>query len=228
MPPNPPDLSIVVPVAPGEQAWPGLLSRLDEAGAMDGCDEACEIVLAAAEPAPPSLPAAVRWIEGPFGRAAQLNRGACAARGAALWFLHADSRPDPEAIVAARTWPVQESRLAWFDLAFGDDGPPAVRLNAAGANFRSRWLGLPFGDQGLLCSRMLFDELGGFDEDFGLGEDLDFVVRARRSGARLQRLPGTVVTSARRYRRHGWLSTSARHAWLTMRLWLRSRRRAAE
>jgi hypothetical protein len=47
------------------------------------------------------------------------------------------------------------------------------------------------------------------------GEDLDFVVRLQAAGLPLQQLPADLITSARRYRQYGWLTTTVRHIYLT-------------
>lgn len=168
----------------------------------------------------------VKWLSGAPGRAGQLNRGVRASTGDWLWLLHADSRPNDENIAAAIRFATDGHRaIGWFDLAFDRDGPAAVRLNALGANLRSRWFGLPFGDQGWLMPRAVYEQLGGFDPAFGRGEDLDFIVRAHRRGIALERLRPALISSARRYRRHGWLSTTCAHLWLTLRLWQRARKR---
>ena len=164
-----------------------------------------------------------RWLQAAAGRALQQNAGAAAARGALLWFLHCDSRPDARALDAAAQQDPAFDALGWFALAFHDGGWRHA-WNAAGANLRAR-AGLPFGDQGLLLSARRFQALGGFDATLARGEDLDLVVRAHAAGLRLQRLPGTVATSARRYRAHGWIRTTARHLWLTLRLLHAARRR---
>lgn len=214
-------LSIVIPCGPGELAWRSLLPRLAALG------ESAEIVLSAVDAAPrDQLPPNSRWISGPAGRAVQLNRGIAAANGRILWLLHADSNPDDAALGAAARCAAQGlASIAWFDLAFEGDGPSLVRINAWGANLRSRWFGLPFGDQGWLLPKTLFDRLGGFDEGFGRGEDLEFIVRARRLGVPLQRLGVALHSSARRYRQQGWLRTTLRNLALTAMLQQRARRR---
>lgn len=225
-----PSLSIVIPVGPGDASYTGLLER------MAACPTNCQIVLSACEPlslssAGPARPG-VELIEihGPPGRAAQLNRGIAAATSETLWLMHADSRPDAAALRAATRFAASARedamRMGWFPLAFAADGPRLALLNAHGANLRSRLLQMPFGDQAWLMSQTLFDRVGGFDEDFGRGEDLDFIVRARRAGAHLERLEPAIQTSARRYRDQGWLPTTLAHLWLTLRLWLKARRRA--
>lgn len=224
-----PLLSIVVPVGPGDDAWPGLLERLAALPAP------CQVVLSTCEPLcaesfPRTGPGCdLVVVRGPTGRAAQLNRGVAAATADCLWLMHADSRPDAAALTGAVDFAGRNRQrpmtLGWFSLAFGADGPRLAWLNARGANLRSRLLQMPFGDQAWIIGRTLFDRIGGFDETFGRGEDLDFLVRARRAGARLERLKPAILTSARRYREHGWLQTTLAHLWLTLRLWLKARRR---
>lgn len=232
MDPDPPLLSIVVPVGPGDHAWRGLLRELA------GFPGSCQIVLSATEPLDARRPDGaskefeLMEVTGAPGRAAQLNRGAAAASARCLWLVHADCRPGAGAMAAADGFaracgePGMANTLGWFDLAFAADGPRAAALNAVGANLRSRLFGLPFGDQSWLMSRALFRRVGGFDETFGRGEDLDFIVRARRAGTILRRMEPAIETSARRYRERGWMRTTLAHVWLTLRLWLKSIKRS--
>jgi hypothetical protein len=197
-------LSVIVPVGPGERAWRELLPDLAPLGA-----EAEILLVAARGQAPPTSsregrPAGGRWLEANPGRASQQNAGARAAIGETLWFLHADSRVPPGALELARGF-TRRDALGYFDLAFRDDGPPWVRLNALGARLRSRWLGLPFGDQGFILPRRLFERLGGFDESLPAGEDHALVWTARRAGVPLLALGAPLYSSARFYAEAGWL-----------------------
>ena len=228
----PPSLSIVIPIGPGDDTYATLLQRIAASPI------AAQVVLSGCEPLSPPRADCARpdlellEVHGPPGRAVQLNRGVDAATCDTLWLMHADSRPDARAFEAAAAFAErvreQPMRLGWFPLAFAADGPWLAVLNAHGANLRSRLLKMPFGDQAWLISRRLFDEVGGFDEGFGRGEDLDFLVRARHFGACLSGLRPAIRTSARRYRDHGWLATTVAHLWLTLRLWLKARRRAGK
>ncbi len=211
-------VTVVVPIGPGDQAWRTLAHHLPS------LFPATEIVLSTCEPLA-DVPPGVVVVSGCAGRASQQNRGARAATKDWLWFLHADTVLTPEVVPALCAFVAgPPDRIGYFRLGFQADGPRLVRLNALGANVRSRWLGLPFGDQGLILSRALWQRLGGFDEGFGLGEDLEFVIRARSCGMRLVQLAGSLLTSARRYRDHGWLETTIRHAWLTIQQVRRARR----
>ncbi len=148
------------------------------------------------------------------GRARQLIKGAAAARGDWLLFLHADTALSPD--WAERTLTHMADRpdkAAAFSLRFRSDAPPAKWL-AARANRRSRWLGLPYGDQGLLVSRTLYDETGGY-EDVPLMEDVKLVRAIGKS--RLALLSAEARTSAAKYERDGWRKRAYRNAWLIIR-----------
>ena len=211
-----PIVSIIVPLGPGEADAGGLL------GQLPSCPIPAELLLVRVDPDPHPLPPgwpgalAVRQVRSRPGRAAQMNLGATESRGAWLWFLHADTRLDAGSLAAlARFVARGEHALGWFDLAFRRDGPWAARLNAAGANLRSRWLGLPFGDQGFVLPASDFRALGGFDEAAPYGEDHLLVWAARAAGIPLRRVGGTVATSARKYARRGWARTTLLHWRLT-------------
>ena len=143
------------------------------------------------------------------GRGPQLAAGAAAARGDWLLFLHADTMlPAGWAGEVARfTTETRAERAGYFRFALDDPAPAARRLERIVA-WRCRVLGLPYGDQGLLIARLHYDRVGGY-RPLVLMEDVDLV---RRIGRRaLQALPVAARTSARRYRRHGYLCRSARN-----------------
>lgn len=220
--PPKPRLSVVIPVGPGDAAWRGLLTQLGPQLQTE-----TEVLVAATIPEPPEFtalrPAIVspthwRWLVGPSGRAMQQNHGANQAGGGFLWFLHADSRLPPNALaVLGQRLALDPAALWYFDLRFLPDGPRLMWLNALGAQFRSRLLGLPFGDQGLALSRGAFERLGGFREDLPYGEDHLLVWAARRSGVRLRPVGCALYTSARKYQQRGWLGTTLTHIRLTWR-----------
>lgn len=138
------------------------------------------------------------------GRGRQLACGANAATAEWLLFLHADTHlPQswPEDVSRFITADANHQRAAYFCLSFDDESAAAKRV-AALANWRAKVLGLPYGDQGLLIHRTLYNEVGGFDPRLPLMEDVEL---ARRIGPmRLKRLPSSVTTSAAKYRAGGW------------------------
>ena len=146
----------------------------------------------------------------PRGRGPQLAAGAAAANGAWLLFLHADCRLLPgweEAVVKHIAMPNASAWAGYFAFALDDDAPAARRLERIVA-WRCRFLALPYGDQGLLIARALYDAVGGF-ASIPLMEDVDRVRRLGRN--RLAALPATACASARRYRRGGYIRRPLRN-----------------
>jgi uncharacterized protein len=142
----------------------------------------------------------------PRGRARQQNLGAAAASGEILFFLHADTQAPPEYAALIHT-ALQTSGVSAgaFSLEIAGKGP-GLRAIGRLANLRSRWLQLPYGDQGLFLPARLFDRLGGFPEQPFM-EDFVFIRRLRDHG-RLLTLPQLVVTSGRRWQQLGiWRTT---------------------
>ena len=77
---------------------------------------------------------------------------------------------------------------------------------------RVRLFRLPYGDQGFFVRREIFESIGGYRE-LPLMEDVDFIRRLVAAGPVVE-LPRTLLTSARRWRRDGWLRRSARNVLL--------------
>lgn len=154
--------------------------------------------------------AGARVIEAPRGRGPQLAAGAAAAKGDWLLFLHADTIPGTgwaAAVAAFMDDPANGRRAAVFRFALDDAGAAARRLERLVA-WRTRVLGLPYGDQGLLVHRAFYDGLGGF-RPIPLMEDVDLVRRIGRR--RLVELDAAAVTSAARYRRGGYVRRPLRN-----------------
>ena len=205
-------LSVIVPLAPAEQEWQPLSQQL--AALPPGS----EVIVVCADESlrqpPPMWPVHLRYrsCRSEPGRVREQNLGASMAVGDWLWFLHADSRLHPETLLELQRFIAQgRAALGWFTLAFRNDGPRRAALNAVGANWRARWLRLPFGDQGLLLPRWCFEARRGFDEQAACGEDRLLVWAARHAGVPLQHIPAVLETSVRKYARDGWLHTTLRH-----------------
>jgi hypothetical protein len=206
-------LTIIVPVGPEETRPPRLFDIDDQ---LPG---GCERLVSLSHSPEFDLPPDWRSVTGTAGRGRQLNRAIEDARGHWLWLVHADSLPDRRALASIEAFTRHdEAAMAYFDLAFERDGPALSTLNAWGANLRSRLLGLPYGDQGYCLRRSDWLRFGAFRNELLRGEDLDFLVRARRGGLGLRRLSGRITTSARRYRDRGWLRTTWAHQTTAVRL----------
>lgn len=155
--------------------------------------------------------AGAAFIKGAPSRGGQLRRGAEAAKGKWLLFLHADTELAPgwSRIVEAH---LDSGQAGYGQLAFEGGGVPG-QLVATWANLRSRLFGLPYGDQSLLVPAALYAQVGGYP-DIPLMED---VAIARALKGRMRPLKYTAVTSAARYQREGWLRRGRRNIWLLLR-----------
>jgi rSAM/selenodomain-associated transferase 2 len=166
-----------------------------DSGSRDGMQE----IVAA-------IPAA-RLVSVPRGRGAGMNGGAAVASGEILLFLHADTLLPQDAYTLI-TQTLADPRIS--ATAFH------LRLDRLEWRFRLVWLAgrirLPvqrtfFGDQAIAVRRSDFERIGGYREAL-LMEDVDLSRRLRRVG-KLRVLPAEVITSARRFERHGVIRTLA-------------------
>lgn len=154
--------------------------------------------------------AGARVVDAARGRGTQLAAGAAAASGDWLLFLHADCRPSPgweAAIEAFVGVPGAAQRAGYFAFALDDASRAARRLERFVA-WRCRRLALPYGDQGLLIARTLYDRIGGFAA-LPLMEDVDFARRLGRS--RLSPLAVPLYASPRRYLEAGYIRRPLRN-----------------
>lgn len=204
-------LAIVIPCGPGEIAWRELLLQLNDLAALETV-----LVVPDGEQVALDQPG-VTLVHSRIGRGVQMNAGAAATQSDWLWFLHADSRIDAATTSALhRFMAADRDEIGYFDLAFLDDGPRMVFLNERLANLRSRWLRLPFGDQGFLMHRRVFQALGGFSVTLQSGEDHALIWSARKRSVGIVPLRAPLYTSARKYARKGWSLTSIGHVWQTL------------
>ena len=143
-----------------------------------------------------------RIVSGAGPRGERLARAAREARGEVFFFLHSDSEPPDNALEVLRHSLTNGTTAGAFSLAYRNaDGP--LRWIAWWANLRSRWMKLPFGDQGLFCRRDAYEMAGGF-RSLPICDDVDLVRRLKRVGPLAIRRERT-LTSPRRYRERGSL-----------------------
>lgn len=147
-----------------------------------------------------------RVCRGPAGRARQMNQGAAMATGTFLFFLHADSRlPVGFDRIIRRVLGTTDVAAGAFSLGIDEDSGK-VRMVEYWANLRSRYLGLPYGDQGLFLRASRFHRMGGFP-DLPIMEDFAMMQRLGKTG-RIVTAPERLYTSPRRWRRLGVLRTT--------------------
>lgn len=140
------------------------------------------------------------------GRGRQLQAGAEAARQPWMLFLHADTVLSPGWEREVGNFIEKQelgghARAAAFRYALDDIGLRPRFLESMVA-LRNSVFALPYGDQGLLISRSLYREIGGFSP-LPIMEDVEIVRRLGRR--RLVILRSEALTSAERYRREGYL-----------------------
>ncbi len=146
------------------------------------------------------------WVTSSAGRGIQLASGADAAETDWLLFLHSDTVLSDGWAEVVHNHIAASKKAGYFRLAF-DTGGFAPRLVANWANLRSRLLGLPYGDQGLLITCRLYRSVGGYPA-IPLMED---VALARSLRRQLCELPATATTGAARYVRDGWFRRGRRN-----------------
>ncbi|HFB2048538.1 MAG: glycosyltransferase family 2 protein [Hyphomicrobiaceae bacterium] len=142
------------------------------------------------------------------GRGVQLRIGAeTAKKGEWLLFLHADTvlAPGWDEEVTSLIEDIKTKKCAELAAAFRfelDDTGVMPWLVELGVAWRCCLFHMPYGDQGLLISRQLYDSVGGY-RAIPLLEDVDLI---RRIGySRILMLKTSAITSATRYKREGYI-----------------------
>lgn len=151
----------------------------------------------------------VTIIQSPRGRAAQMNAAAEEARGELLLFLHADSYVDPRGYQEMIETMSDKPYLGGaFSLQI-DSPLPALKRISRWANWRSRYLNLVYGDQGIFVRKEAFHEIKGFSP-LPICEDLDFFRRLKKRGP-VVLLREKAYTSPRRWLAEGVGFTTLRN-----------------
>lgn len=187
-----PSISVVIPVFNGApylpqaiesvraQAYPHLELLVVDDGSSDASASIATALGATVVRHPDNL-----------GVAAARNSGVRAATGDLIAFLDADDwwLPDKLAVQVdvLRRWPHLQGVTGGVECVRQDEGTRTFVGDLADVSV------VP-----LLCWRSLFEQVGPFDESLRIGEDADWLLRARDQGARLVKLDRPLV----RYRLH--------------------------
>lgn len=207
----PAPISVIIPTLNAEHSLTGCLMAL-----MEGLDAGLirELIVSDGGSQDATRSVADAWgaqiVQGDPSRGGQLRRGCAKANAEWLLVLHADTQLEP-----GWTGPViahlKGHKAGWFQLRFDSKGF-AAGFVARWANLRSR-VGLPYGDQGLLVPRKLYQSVGGYP-DQPLMED---VAMARLLKGQMVAIPSAAVTSAEKYHKAGWLRRGGRNLWTLIR-----------
>lgn len=189
-------ISVVVPTLDEADRIGALTARL-RAGGFD------EVVVTdgGSTDGTPDIAAAggAKVTRGPRGRGMQLAAGARLSTGDAIFFLHADCVPPPDARrLIADTLAERDVAAGCFRLAF-DESHALLAFYARMSRINHPLV--TYGDQGLFVRRDVFERVGGY-APLPLFEDVDILRRLRRAG-RIVKRPEPMTTSARRFRRDG-------------------------
>jgi rSAM/selenodomain-associated transferase 2 len=151
----------------------------------------------------------IRLIRSARGRACQMNAGAAASTGRALWFVHADSVL-PENAVPELLQALEDRNVAGgcFRIRFAERDP-VYRVSDTLGNVGVDLFRIALGDHGIFCRRSAFARIGGIP-DLPLMEDAELYRRLREQG-KIRQLRPEITTSARRYQQHGPYRTTLVH-----------------
>lgn len=214
------NLSIIVPVIEGDESWHDLLfdfvtlSEGDEVIFVSDSETQCQQITEVVSRM--NLKSSVKCISSSKGRALQLNMGAQTARNEILWFLHADSRFKREALKGLKNQiQAHPEAIHFFRLHFTTKNLRLMKLNNWGGRFRSEYLQLPFGDQGLCMHKNIFSQIGGFNEVARCGEDHLLIWQAHQMSIPVLCTKSYLETSPRKYEDQGWLATTIKHLYWT-------------
>lgn len=202
-------LCAVIPTLNAGESLDGLLTQLTTQGVdvvvSDG--GSVDSTLALAMRAGASLAA------GSAGRGTQLSRGAeWAARiRQPEWylFLHADSRLGEDWALAVTLHMNRHPKKAAYFRFRADAKGWKPRLMDFCVRWRELTFGGPYGDQGLLISRVLYNAIGGYD-DVPLFEDVMIIDKLKQAG-KLRRLAANIYTDVSAYERSGYWARTTRN-----------------
>lgn len=186
-------LAVIIPTLNAQTCLPSLLPSLGNVRLVISDGGSADATLTQA------LNAGAVVARGSPGRGGQMARGADLAGAAeavtAYLFLHADSRLLPGWQSAVET-ALQTPETAWH-----------FRYQPNGQGLGVTWLRfivwlrgwawrLPYGDQGLLISREMYDAIGGYDTEKPLFEDVDIIdrIKAKYGRRAVRKLPLALST----------------------------------
>ena len=181
-------LAVIIPTLNAQTCLPSLLPELSDVRLVISDGGSTDATLTQ------SLAAGAVIARGRQGRGAQLARGAelaGAVEGASAYlFLHADCQLEPGWRAAVET-AMQKPNTAWFFRYRPNTQGKGVTWLRFIVWLRGWAWRLPYGDQGLLIPREMYEAIGGYDPDKPLFEDVDIIDRVKAKYGRnaLQKLP---------------------------------------
>ena len=146
----------------------------------------------------------IKIIKSIKGRGPQLILGAENVDTDWIFFLHSDTTITNNNITNINkfiTNSLNNNKAASFKIKFNKNNIWSYLLSNL-VNIRSKYLKLPYGDQGLLISRSFYNNIGGY-KNIPIMEDIEII---RAIGSRnIKILNSYVITDALRFENQGWL-----------------------
>ena len=210
-------LSIIIPVLNEAGSIQKLLEHLSKSfsgeneieiilvdgGSNDGTKEITEhFIHASSRPVrflKPDRSLSIQVLESEKGRAKQMNHGAQLASGEILYFLHADSFPPKDFDKYIMDEVEKGNPAGSFRMKFDSDH---WWLQLAGWFTKFNRKAFRGGDQSQFITKFLFDEIGGFDENYIVYED-NILIRELYNRDKFVVIQHILTTSARRYKKQG-------------------------
>jgi rSAM/selenodomain-associated transferase 2 len=136
------------------------------------------------------------------GRAAQMNYGVSKASGYIYYFVHADTKPCSSSLEDIQQAIFETFDCGSFRTQF-DSKSFMLKINAWCTRFN--YLFFRGGDQSIFITKELFEKVNGFDEQFYIMEDYNFLEKIWKAG-KFKLIPKSTLVSARKYDNNTWLS----------------------
>ena len=133
------------------------------------------------------------------GRAKQMNSGVKSSTGNILYFLHADSLPPKNFDQFIINKVKKNNNAGCFKMQFNSNH---WWLKLTGWLTKFNWRVCRGGDQSQFITKTLFNDIGGFDENYLIYED-NILINELYARKEFVVINKTLKTSARMFRKHG-------------------------
>jgi glycosyltransferase involved in cell wall biosynthesis len=134
-------------------------------------------------------------------RAKQMNLGAKTAKAEILYFVHADTIPPSTFAIDILAEIEAGYQMGCYRYQFNSPRK-ILKLNAWFVQFQ--WLVCQGGDKTFFIRKEVFNAFNGYDEQYVVMEEYDFLRRATKKYP-LRIIPKNVLVSARKYEKNSWL-----------------------
>ncbi len=196
-------ISVIIPATNEEKSLPKTLKHLKRGKNI-------ETILADGNSSDSTVNIAKRYgakvISDSCSRAERMNKAAATANGEILLFVHADTiLPQEYDKHIRRILSDERTPAGAFELRINHKKIGLLLIEHL-ANWRSRRLKLPYGDQGIFVRADVFRKIGGYRK-MPIMEDFDLIRKLKKQG-KIAIIPAPATTSSRRWNRLGIAKTT--------------------